>query len=70
MGKGTLIETIPFKCIPPKFFDVPPMDYCAFRLLKRANFKWHLKTMDGFWKIVKEEWNKINLDVLRISLLS
>ena len=58
-------EVIRFKCIPPKFPDESPMDYCAFRLLKRAIFKCHLKILDGLWNIVKEEWNKTNLDILK-----
>ena len=38
---------------------LPPMDYCAFGLLKQALFKQHFKTLDGHGKIVKEKWNKI-----------
>lgn len=70
MRNETGIEAIPFKCIPPKSPDVSPMDYCAFGLLKQALYKRHPKTLDGLWKIVVEEWNKINLDILRKALLS
>ena len=66
----TGIEAVPFKCIPPKFPDVFPVDYCAFLLLKRTLFKWHPKTLDGLWKIVKEKWSKIILDGFRNSFFA
>ena len=68
MRNGARIETILFKCIPAKSPDVCPFDYYAFGLLKRAHLKQYSKTLDGFWKIMKEKLNKINLDVLRKSL--
>ena len=70
MKNDTGLEATPFKCIQPKSPFVFLTDYCPFRLSKRALFKRHQKKLDGHWMIVKEEWNKINLDVLRNSLLS
>lgn len=45
---------------PQTSLHVNPVDYRAFILLKPALYKWHPKTLDGFWKIVVEERNKIN----------
>ena len=56
-------------CIPPKTLDATPIDFCTFGILNRALFKRHPKALGGFWKIVKEEWNKINFDILKGSLL-
>ena len=64
MRNEARIEAIPFKCIPPKYLDVSSMDYCVFKLLKRALFKRHPKTLDEHSKIVKKMRNKINLEIL------
>lgn len=42
---------------------------CAFDLLKRALRK-HPRTLNGLWKTVEGEWSKIDMTVLRKSLLS
>ena len=65
----TAIEAIPFKCISPKSPDASFKDYCALEFFKRAHFKLHSKTFCGLSKIMKEEWNKINLGVLSLCLI-
>ena len=70
MRNETEIQAIPFKCISPIFLDVSPMDYGVFEFLKQTLYKRHSKTLDGLWKIVVEEWIKINLDILRKAFLS
>lgn len=63
------IEIIPIKYIPPKSFDMSSLNYCAFELLNQALYKQHPKALDELWKIVIEEWNNINLHILRKFLL-
>ena len=67
MRNGTAAEDIDFKCIPLKSPFMYPMHHSAFGLLKRTLFKRHAQTLDGLGKIAKEEWNKIDLDVLNKS---
>ena len=52
------------------FPEVCLIYYCALELLKAALFKRHPKTLDRLWRIVEEEWNNINIDVLRNFILS
>ncbi|GBL89123.1 hypothetical protein AVEN_255253-1 [Araneus ventricosus] len=66
----TGIAYIPFQHILAKSPEVSPMDYCAFGLLKRANSKQKPTTIDGLWKVVKEEWESIYQEILRKALLS
>ncbi|GFS87476.1 uncharacterized protein TNCV_207871 [Trichonephila clavipes] len=66
----TEIRCIPFGEIPVKSPDASPMDFSAFCLLKRALGKEHPKTLNGLWKMVQDEWNKICMAVLIKSLLS
>ena len=70
MTAETSIKAIPFSHIPVKSPDASPMDFCAFGLLKQALGKRHPKTLAGLWKVVNDEWNKLDLTVLRKSLLA
>jgi len=70
MTAETGIKAIPFSHIPVKSPDASPMDFCAFGLLKQALGKRHPKTLAGLWKVVNDEWNKLDLTVLRKSLLA
>ncbi|GFU57306.1 hypothetical protein TNCV_3634921 [Trichonephila clavipes] len=53
------IKCIPFDEIPVKPPDAPPMNFCAFGLLKRPLGKRHTRTLKGLRKTVQEEGNKI-----------
>ncbi|GBM71830.1 hypothetical protein AVEN_159950-1 [Araneus ventricosus] len=53
-GKKTPNEYL--KKILAKSRDVPPMDYSAFGLLKRALSMRKPTTIDGLWKVVEEGW--------------
>jgi len=66
----TGINVIPFKSIPTKSPDAAPMDFCCFGLLKYGLSKRHPTTITGLWKVVEEEWSKLNQSVLIKSLLS
>lgn len=37
-------------------WQLSPMDYCAFDLLKRALSKYKYTTINGLWKVMKDEW--------------
>ena len=66
----TGIKCIAFNIIPVKLPDVSPMDICDFCLLKQGLGKRYPRTLNGLWKTVREEWDKIDVIVLRKSLLS
>jgi len=69
MQDETGIHSIPFDDIPVKSPDASPMDFCAFGLLKRALGSRRPRTLSGLWKICQEEWLRIDIGVLRASLL-
>jgi len=66
----TGINVIPFSHIPVKSPDASPMDFCVFGLLKRSIAKRKATTIEGLWKVVLEEWDLLDLGVLRKALLS
>ena len=67
----TGINTVEPKRIPVKSPDCSPMYFCTFGLLKRQIGNEHLKTIEmGLWKVVREEWEKLELATLRRCLLS
>jgi hypothetical protein len=70
LSMQTGINAIPFSSIPVKSPDAAPMDFACFGLLKRALRKRRATTLDGLWKVVMDEWNKLDLTILRRSLLS
>lgn len=69
MEQETGIHAIPFTDIPVKSPDAAPMDFCAFGLLKRALGGRRPRTIAGLWKVCQEEWLKLDMVVLRKSLL-
>ena len=70
LSRETGINTIPVDRIPVKSPDLAPMDFCVFGCLKMALGKRHPTSLDGLWKVVRYEWNKLDMTVLRRSLLS
>ena len=70
MEQETGIKSIPFDHIPVKSPDCSPMDFCVFGLLKQALSKRHPKSLNGLWKVVEDEWDKLSITTLRKSLLS
>ena len=68
-GRQTGIRSIPFSEIPVKFPDAAPMDFCAFGLLKRALGNRRPRTVNGLWKAVLQEWERIDLAKLQRSLI-
>jgi hypothetical protein len=66
----TGINYIPKSHIPTKSPDASPMDFCAFGLLKRAVANRRAHTLNGLWKVLQEEWDRISLPILQKSLLS
>jgi hypothetical protein len=45
--------------IPVKSPDLTPMDFFGFGFLKQRLFNRKASTINGVWKLVQEEWNKI-----------
>ncbi|KAJ9593469.1 hypothetical protein L9F63_014978 [Diploptera punctata] len=69
MEQETGIHAIPFSNIPVKSSDASLMDLCAFGIFKSALGNRHPRTIDGLWKACKEEWELLDMAVLRKSLL-
>ncbi|UYV75123.1 hypothetical protein LAZ67_12002553, partial [Cordylochernes scorpioides] len=57
LRQRTGINTIPKNRTPVKSPDSAPMDFCTFGCLKRELGKRHPRTIEGLWKVVKEEWD-------------
>ncbi|UYV72765.1 hypothetical protein LAZ67_10000614 [Cordylochernes scorpioides] len=55
---------------PVKSPDLAPMDFCIFGCLKRALGKRHPRTIEGLWKVVKEEWDLLSMTMIRKCLIS
>src|SRR5713101_8049458 len=66
----TGITAVEPKRIPVKSPDCAPMDYFAFGILKRKIGNRRPKTLEGLWKVLNEGWWKLDIAVLRRSLLS
>lgn len=45
--------------IPIKSPDISPMDFFGFGYLKQRLFHRKARTLDGLWKVVKDEWSKL-----------
>lgn len=45
--------------IPVKSPDASPMDFFGFGYLKQRLYRRKVKTMDGLWKALREEWGKV-----------
>ena len=61
---GSGIETVLFKCIPPKSSDFHFMDHCTFKLLKElflSGIPIHWMDSGSLWR---RNGNKTNLDAL------
>jgi hypothetical protein len=69
MTAATGVNVIPFSDIPTKSPDCAPMDFCAFGLLKRGLGSRRPRTVAGLWKACQEVWSRIDMTVLRRSLL-
>ncbi len=50
--------------IPVKSPDASPMDFFGFGYLKRKCFVRRPTTISGLWKVLKNEWSKINADTV------
>jgi len=50
--------------IPVKSPDVSPLDFFGFGYLKRRIFRRRPKTMGGVWKLLQEEWSKIDQNLI------
>ena len=70
LSEETGINIIPFSAVPVKSPDAAPMDFCAFGLLQQALTRCRPSTLDGLWKVCEREWDRIDLAILRRSLLS
>ncbi|UYV72309.1 hypothetical protein LAZ67_9002572 [Cordylochernes scorpioides] len=70
LRQRTGINTIPKNITPVKYPDLAPMDFCIFECLKRALGKRHPRTIEGLWKVVKEEWDLLSMTMIRKCLLS
>jgi hypothetical protein len=66
----TGINSIEPRRIPVKSPDCAPMDFCVFGLLKRRLGNRKPKTLDGLWKALNDEWNKLDMTILQRALLS
>jgi len=51
--------------IPVKSPDASPMDFFGFGYLKQKCFARRPCTMDGVWKVLKDEWAKVNITTVR-----
>lgn len=70
LSQETGINVIPKNHIPVKSPDAAPMDFCVFGILKRAIGDRHPKTLNGLWKVLCEEWEKLSLITLQKALLT
>ncbi|UYV64360.1 hypothetical protein LAZ67_3000392 [Cordylochernes scorpioides] len=70
LRQRTGINTIPKNRTPVKSSDLAPMDFCIFGCLKRALGKRHPRTIEGVWKVAKEEWDLLSMTMIRKCLLS
>jgi histone-lysine N-methyltransferase SETMAR len=59
------ISIIPNSDIPVKSPDISPMDFFGFGYLKQKVFKRKAKTLEGLWKVVKNEWSKVTPETCR-----
>jgi hypothetical protein len=50
--------------IPVKSPDASPFGFFGFGYLKQRLFRRRARTEAGVWKLMKEEWSKIDLDLL------
>lgn len=57
------ITIIPNAEIPAKSPDISPMDFFAFGYLKQRLKRRKAKTWKGVWKVLKEEWCKVTLEM-------
>ena len=55
------ITIIAKKSIPVKSSDTSPMDFFAFGLIKQRLHLRRASTLNGVWKLLKQEWSKISL---------
>ncbi|UYV71358.1 hypothetical protein LAZ67_8002744 [Cordylochernes scorpioides] len=69
LWQRTGINTSPKNRTPVKSPDLAPMDFCIFGCLKRALGKRHSGTIEGLWKVVKEEWDLLSMTMIRKCLL-
>lgn len=53
------ITIMPNSHIPVKSPDLSPMDFFGFGYLKQRLFKRKVTTINGLWKVLNDEWNKI-----------
>lgn len=53
------ITIIPSLKTPVKSPDASPMDFYGFGILKQRLFQRRARTLDGLWKVLKDEWSKI-----------
>ena len=51
--------------IPVKGCDISPMDFFGFGYLKQRLFNRKVSTLDGLWKVLKEEWSLITPEKCR-----
>lgn len=51
--------------IPVKSPDTSPMDFFGFGYLKQRLFRRRAKTLEGLWKVLKEEWDKVGPEMTK-----
>lgn len=52
-----------------KYSNIPPMDCCAFELLKQALYNHHPITLDRLWKNLIEEWKEKKKNLIFLKML-
>jgi len=52
------------KDIPVKSPDASPLDFFGFGFLKRRLFRRRARTERGLWKLMQQEWSKVNQDLV------
>ena len=65
LKRRTGITIIKKSRIPVKSPDASPMDFYGFGFLKQQLFKRKAKTLEGVWKVLNDEWNKVSLITIR-----
>lgn len=58
------IKIIENKDIPVKSPDASPMDFFGFGHLKQKLFRSKATTLDGVWKVLQREWNKVPIETV------
>jgi hypothetical protein len=61
----TGISIIDNSLIPVKSPDASPLDFFGFGYIKQKLFLRRARTLGGLWKVCRQKWSKISLEMVR-----